>query len=120
MATTQQDLRSYQELFGEPGLDKTAGHTTVILAAFSAGADNASTSAELLAQASTTLDPLPFLIVWGNEVHVLHNLFEVQGNILAPNARHVGDYVAILDDVGAGGRVNWVTKAHRKLWHLRI
>ena len=108
MTTTQQDLKNYQELFGEPGLDKTAGHTQAIFTAFTADAANTATSAELLAQASTTLDPLAFLLVWGNQVHVVHNIFEVRGSIMEPNARHVGDYVGILDDVGAGGRLNWV------------
>ena len=89
MTTTQQDLKNYQELFGEPGLDKTAGHTQAIFAAFTADATNTATSAELLAQASTTLDPLAFLLVWGNQVHVVHNVFEVRGSIMEPNARHV-------------------------------
>ena len=118
MATTQQDLSSYQELFGEPGLDQTAGHTQTILAAFSAGAANASTSTELLAQASTSLDPLPFLAVFGNQVHVLHNIFEVKGSITEPDARHVGEYVAILDDVGAGGRITWVEVP--EVWMNRV
>ena len=98
MTTTQQDLHNYQELFQEPGLDRTAGHTQVILAAFTSEAGNNSTSLELLAQASTSIDPLAFLIVWDNEIHILHNIFQVRSSITAPNARHVDQHVAILDE----------------------
>ena len=118
MTTTQQDLHNYQELFQEPGLDRTAGHTQVILAAFTSEAGNNSTSLELLAQASTSIDPLAFLIVWDNEIHILHNIFQVRSSITAPNARHVDQYVAILDDVGVGGRLNWVVIP--EVWFNRV
>ena len=65
----------------------------VFLAAFTPDAANTSTNLELLAQASTSLDPLPFLIVWENQMHVAHNIFEVRPSITNPNARHVGQHV---------------------------
>lgn len=86
MTTTQQDLHNYRELFGEPGLDRTSGHTGVLLATFSADAANTSTPLELLAQASTSLDPLAFLLAWENQVHVLHNIFQVRASLTIPNA----------------------------------
>lgn len=101
------NLQSYLELCNETALDTYRDSMATVFGTFTGAAANTTPVAELRQRATEVTDVLMFLAMTTDGLHVFHNFVNITPSLTNPNARHVGEVAAIMDDLGSNGRLNY-------------